>query len=553
MNFKYLGAKFLYEISELFITKMSNVLRKNLFLIFILFVSVILRFYQLGRFSLWFDEALTLLCDGALKRPFYALTHVNTLLSKNQPSVLYIHRIIFYCWQNIVGLDEFRLRLLPVFFSILAVVGIYFLGKYIFNKEVGAYAALLLAFSPFHIYYAREFRQYSMISFLTIFCVYSLLKAIRYNELKYWVIFIVSLTFNIYMHYIATLIILSSCIFFIMVRRRFKKSIFNFIVSHCIILFLLTPFFIVVIYFAILSIYDWELFYTQMAAHLPSVNITNLFFSLKNFSLGYSIDFNSLFGITGTFFFLALFINGMLKIKEVDKKILLIAYSFFPIIIIFFISLYRVFYVDRHFIPFVSFYYLGIAYGIYYFKRNLRQLIIVIIVLFLSIGLIGMYLDILPKEKAQRTAVLKKKNDRKLSEFLLKNYKNGDIIIHTSQNSTTTLKVYLRNLNLTNSDLRKEAEKCRMLRIYHVNNSKMIYYFEWDDNIYDYPEIFMPIDFIKIKPHSGRIWLVYWLVGSEYFTFDYANLKSVLKIVSNEYKIKYVNNFDGIVLFLCEK
>lgn len=522
-------------------------------MIFILFIAVILRLYQLGKFSLWFDEALTLLCDGALQRPFYSLTHANELLNTNQPSILYIHRIIFYYWAKIVGLDEFRLRFLSVLFGILAVVSIYFLGKYLFDKQVGLYSALLLAFSPFHIYYSRELRQYSLISFLTILSVLFLLKAIHYNKLKYWTLFILCLTLNIYMHYITVLLILNNCILFAATYKRFKKSVFTFIISHFLILFLLIPFFVVVTYFATLSVINWDLFHRQLSAYIPTVNLKNLFFTFKNFSVGYSINFNSPFGILGTLFFFGSFTYGILKIKDREKKLLLAVYSLVPIILIFFVSLYRVFYVDRHFIPFISFYYLGIAYGINNFKRNSRQLITVIALIFLNIGLVGVYLDALPKERIQRIAVAKKKNHRELSVFLSKNYKKGDIIIHTSKETTTPIKFYLAYLNSDNSSLRKEAGICRMLNIREVNGNDMMYYFDWRNNIYDYPEIFMPINFVQLNSYSGRIWLIYSKWNPENFIFEDIKLQNFLRVMRNEYKVRYIDNFDGISLFLCEK
>ena len=528
--------------------------KKNLFLIFILFVAAFLRLYQLGKTSLWFDEALTLITDNVLQKPWQALTQVTSLLSKQQPAALYVHRFLFYYWQKIVGLDEFKLRVLAAVFGILAVAGIYLLGKYLFNKKVGEYAALLLAFSPFHIYYSREVRQYSLISLLSIICIYLVVKAIYSNKLKYWVLLVVCLIFNIYMHYIDVLLLISNCILFMSIYKNYKKSIFNFIISHLITLFMLIPFFVVVTYFAVLAIYSWNTFNTQLSAYSLSIHIRNLFFTFKNFTLGYSINLFSLLGIISSVLFLGLFIFGLFRIKNLEKRIILLVYSVIPIFLVFFVSFYRVFYVDRHFIPFMSMYYLGIAYGIYSLKSKSRKLVLIIIIIFLNIGVRGGYENILAKDQEQRIAEVKKKDLRSLNKFLSENYRRGDIIMHTCEDTTAPLVIYSRYANLNNREFQNEIEKCRLLNICEFNFKNIIGYFEWGENIYDYPDVFVPMDFQKIDHSKNRIWLIYAneLINGKPNLFG--NSQKILNMFHEDKRLKIENiaDFDGALLLLCD-
>ena len=53
------------------------------------------------------------------------------------------------------GLDEASLRLTSAFYGVVAVFGLYLLGRALYNPVVGLLAALLLALSPWHIHFSR--------------------------------------------------------------------------------------------------------------------------------------------------------------------------------------------------------------------------------------------------------------------------------------------------------------------------------------------------------------------------------------------------------------
>ena len=73
---------------------------------------------------------------------------------------------MLHYWIQIAGRSEVALRLLSVVFSLLTIGVVYRLAARLFGPGTGLMAALLLAFSPFHIAAAQEARMYTMLAFL---------------------------------------------------------------------------------------------------------------------------------------------------------------------------------------------------------------------------------------------------------------------------------------------------------------------------------------------------------------------------------------------------
>ncbi|MCG2711283.1 MAG: glycosyltransferase family 39 protein [Candidatus Omnitrophica bacterium] len=101
---------------------------------------------------------------------------------------------MLHFWIKIFRISEFSLRFPSLIFSFLSIIAVFFLGKALFSKKVGLLASIFMGISPFHLWYAQEARDYSMLLFWGTLSSYLLFRAIRKGELKLWVIFtIVSL------------------------------------------------------------------------------------------------------------------------------------------------------------------------------------------------------------------------------------------------------------------------------------------------------------------------------------------------------------------------
>jgi len=70
--------------------------------------------------------------------------------------------VLLNLWVRVMGASEFMLRLPSALAGMLALAGIYALGRQWFNRKVGLFALLLLGTSGFYVYYAREARMYTL-------------------------------------------------------------------------------------------------------------------------------------------------------------------------------------------------------------------------------------------------------------------------------------------------------------------------------------------------------------------------------------------------------
>jgi 4-amino-4-deoxy-L-arabinose transferase-like glycosyltransferase len=108
------------------------------------------RFYQLGAWSLWIDEGNTLYLTQHLsgKRPTDAY-----------PLFFWLERMMV----DALGTSEFALRLLPALLGILSVPLLYLLFRRVAGERAAGWAALLMALSPWHLFWSQNARYYTLL------------------------------------------------------------------------------------------------------------------------------------------------------------------------------------------------------------------------------------------------------------------------------------------------------------------------------------------------------------------------------------------------------
>jgi predicted membrane-bound mannosyltransferase len=107
-------------------------------------IAAALRFYKLGEWSFWGDEVFTI---GFQEDGF----------SKSLTTSL-IHGITGW-----LGVTEWTARLVPALIGVLSTPIFYFLIKRVFSFPVALFAALLLAVSPWHLYWSQNARFYTLL------------------------------------------------------------------------------------------------------------------------------------------------------------------------------------------------------------------------------------------------------------------------------------------------------------------------------------------------------------------------------------------------------
>jgi mannosyltransferase len=127
----------------------------------IIALAAVLRLWRLGHQSFWLDEALTL---GATDPPPPGVSFLTKLLwDVHGP----LYTFIISLWRH-AGSSEAWLRLPGALAGIVTVWLMYEWMRREAGRDAAIVGALLLAVSPFHVYYSQELRFYPLLTMLTV-------------------------------------------------------------------------------------------------------------------------------------------------------------------------------------------------------------------------------------------------------------------------------------------------------------------------------------------------------------------------------------------------
>lgn len=164
--------------------KIIQYFKENYILCLILVVASILRIYHLGFQSLWMDEIYTMNVCSPNNSFSTVISEVN--LREGFP---YLYFIIIKTSHLLFGYSAIVARMFSVIMGVASVAGIYSLGKELFGKKSGIYAAVLLSVSEYSIYISQDARPYTFYLFGVIMSFYGLALFLKQpnfkNALKY--------------------------------------------------------------------------------------------------------------------------------------------------------------------------------------------------------------------------------------------------------------------------------------------------------------------------------------------------------------------------------
>lgn len=256
-------------------------------MVYIFFIALFLRLYNLGLPSIWVDEAFSIWVAKS------NLCAVIDYVSTDAHPPLYF--ILLHYWIKLFGATETSTRLLSVIFGMGTLIFIYKLCNEIFrNKKYGIISSFLFAISSFAVIYTdTDVKMYSQLMFLTTVSTYLLYKAMKKesvypvrkpvfsNGVNLWISYIIISILNLYTHYFSFFVIFSHMLYILMARKNadgFKKVLY-------------------LIFIFLVSFIPWnnsffeQFFISRKGEHLERSGIVNLlglfnyFFSVINFKL----------------------------------------------------------------------------------------------------------------------------------------------------------------------------------------------------------------------------------------------------------------------------
>lgn len=114
--------------------------------------AIWVRFYHLGRLSLWQDEVASLVVARLAPGEIWgADTH---------PPLYYL---LLHYWRPLVGDDEGWLRLPSALFSLAALPAVWLIGRRIGGPWLALAATAIAAFHPYELRFAQELRMYALL------------------------------------------------------------------------------------------------------------------------------------------------------------------------------------------------------------------------------------------------------------------------------------------------------------------------------------------------------------------------------------------------------
>jgi len=159
----------------------------------ILVLGTALRFYRLDHASLWGDEInVAVVSLGSIRQALEgARSH------ESAPPLDYlVVRFLARC----AGTSEFSLRFGAVAWGILSIALSFQLGRRLAGAWVGIGSALLLAVSPFHIWYSREAKFYAALVFFSLLSNLVFLLASHRPRARNWLLHCLVNCVGIYFH-----------------------------------------------------------------------------------------------------------------------------------------------------------------------------------------------------------------------------------------------------------------------------------------------------------------------------------------------------------------
>jgi mannosyltransferase len=179
-------------------------------LLAITLVAFLLRAPHLDTQSLWRDEvdvirlANELLPQspvGELKALLVPLVRRLTQTGYNGP----LYFLLMRGWLNLVGDGEFALRYPALCCGVLAVPLSYRVGRRLVGLPAAVMAALLVAISPYPIWYSQDAKMYTLVTALTLLSLTYLLEALATGQLRWWGGFVLFVSLSLYVHILSAL------------------------------------------------------------------------------------------------------------------------------------------------------------------------------------------------------------------------------------------------------------------------------------------------------------------------------------------------------------
>jgi uncharacterized membrane protein len=423
----------------------------------ILLSGLLIRLYNIGEYSIWFDEASTIL----------GTTYVDwdlAFLSSSESRSLPLFCVISLGWigigEGLLGFSlgsvesDIFLRILPTIFSVGLIGMTYVLAMHLFqNRRAALCAAWFLALSPFHVFYAQEFRPHSLYALLVAVCMYCSLRLLEDGDRKFWVGTIVSGVLAFYTYYFTALFFLSINVFALLSFSRYKHRIVSWTLCQ------LTTF-VLIIPPLLMARRSWSSHAAAEEHWFPHPTIKTALITVKNLFAGFSANIP----LYWTLFFmgsLILLVGVLASRKHLHPLKFILCMTAFPILfqIAFWTTQDLAFYTYRIQLAYTAPLYMLMGIGIVAIPLTYGRVAVAAIFSILTLSaLFDVYHQNLHPVWSHVLGVRYKIDSRSAAHFVRDHWQDGDVIGHPSTITNVSFRFnYLpdipqRNLSFTDEE-----------------------------------------------------------------------------------------------------
>ncbi|MEW5957432.1 MAG: glycosyltransferase family 39 protein [Chloroflexota bacterium] len=143
--------------------------------------------------------------------------------------------LFFIClrfWRSLAGNSEFALRYPSVVFGALAIPLGFGLARQLgFGRRAGLLLGLLLATSPYLVWYGQEAKMYTLLLALVTLAFIAYLKALDGAGKKWWGVFVVATSLSFYTHILSPLMLGVYAVTALLYHRRWRQHWRGWLIS----------------------------------------------------------------------------------------------------------------------------------------------------------------------------------------------------------------------------------------------------------------------------------------------------------------------------------
>lgn len=343
-------------------------------------VAFLLRVPGLAGQSLWRDEVDSLYFAGWELR---LLLEQLTATGHNGP----LYYLLLRPWLQLTGATEFALRYPSALMGTLAVPLGYTLVRQLgLSRRAGLLLSLLLATSPYLVWYSQEGKMYTLLLVVVMLAVIAHTRALAGEGARWWGVFVLATTLSFYLHILAPMMLpvygAAALIFFSQTRRRWRGWLAS---MACLTL----PYLPLVIWQA-------SMFRAGVSQGHPFYPFKQQFSLLLELYSGGLIKFA---GPTGLVLVVFLLLAGLFLVNPraraeaytLRRRLLLAAWLLLPPLAIYLISLRVPVFEDRYVIYITPAFYLLLALGLILIRHHARWLAGLCLGLLLAFNLLGIW------------------------------------------------------------------------------------------------------------------------------------------------------------------